>query len=129
LTLVTIAPKVSPERLTSSEPVSTFWTDSSMRPLISRAAVAESRPDDYPQLVPGGAGHPGRAGYSAIAAYTIQVDDGAGQYRLVGSSIMKGDSAVSPYEDGLDVLLYVNSLLLGSQAVSVNGAAASFDRD
>jgi hypothetical protein len=85
--------------------------------------------DDYLMLSSDG-GHPGRPGYYAITGYTIQSDDGAGVYKLLGSSIMKNDSVKTGDEDPLDLLVYINNTRLGSvQSVSTTGAAFSFDRD
>ena len=75
-------------------------------------------------------GHPGRPGYYAITGYTIQADDGAGLYQLLGSSIMKSDAVKTGNEDGLDLLLYINNTKLGSlQSVSTTGSMLSFDRN
>ena len=52
----------------------------------------KSHNDDYLMLGLDG-GHPGRPGYYAITGYTIQADDGAGLYSLIGSSIMKSDAS------------------------------------
>lgn len=75
-------------------------------------------------------GHPGQPSYLPIVGYTIQAEDGAGEYRLVDTSIAKGDGILSKKEDGLGVFVYLNNTLLGpSQLVSTNGLAASFNRD
>jgi hypothetical protein len=88
-----------------------------------------SHPDDYLHLQTTGGGHPGQPGYMPIVGYTIQEEDGDGQYRLAESMIAKLDSIVSSGEDGLDVKVYVNNTLIGSSiAVSANGSLANFDR-
>lgn len=85
--------------------------------------------DDYLALYSWGA-HPGQPGVNAIASYTIQADDGAGSYRIGDSSIMKLDSVVSPGEDGLNMLVYVNKAQSGPAAwVPVSGAGINFNRD
>ncbi|QDT72315.1 hypothetical protein [Lacipirellula limnantheis] len=95
----------------------------------TRVWNGKSHNDDYLMLGADG-GHPGRPGYYAITGYTIQADDGAGLYQLIGSSIMKSDSVKTGDEDGLDLLLYINNTKLGSlQSVSTTGSMLSFDRD
>jgi hypothetical protein len=75
-------------------------------------------------------GHPGHPNYMPILGYTIQPEDGAGSYRLTESSIAKYDKILSPYEDGLEVLVYLNDTLLGSaKSVSTSGQIAHFDRE
>ncbi len=75
-------------------------------------------------------GHPGRGAYAPVVGYTVQAEDGAGLYRLVASSIMKGDAIVQSGEDGLDLAVYRNNTPLGSiTAVSTSGAMADFNRD
>lgn len=75
-------------------------------------------------------GHPGQPSYVPIVGYTIQNEDGAGEYRLAETSIAKSDGILSKKEDGLGVLVYLNNTLLGpSQLVSTNGLAASFNRN
>jgi hypothetical protein len=88
-----------------------------------------SHDDDYLALHANG-GHPGRPGYLPIAGYTIQAEDGDGIYRIADSSIAKGDSVKSWKEDGLDVLVYINDLMVGEpQWVSTDGSLAGFDRE
>jgi hypothetical protein len=85
--------------------------------------------DDY-LMLGADSGHPGRPGYYAITGYTIQADDGAGLYSLIGSSIMKNDAIKTGDEDGLDLLLYINNAKLGSvPSVSTTGSLMTFDRD
>jgi hypothetical protein len=85
-------------------------------------------PDDYLTLG-AGVGHPGRPGYNVIAAYTIQADDGAGTYRLANAGLMKNDSIISPGEDGLTLLVYVNNTLMGNIITAgANGSFVNFDR-
>jgi MYXO-CTERM domain-containing protein len=85
--------------------------------------------DDYLNLSATG-GHPGQAGYNVIASYTIQTDDGAGLYRLSNGAVAKADSTVSPGEDGLNLMVYVNNALVGAtQSVSTNGSFLNFARD
>jgi hypothetical protein len=85
--------------------------------------------DDYLSLSAGG-GHPGHPNYMPIVGYTIQTDDGAGWYRIADSSIAKLDGILSPNEDDLEVLVYLNNSLLGpAQGVSTNGLVTSFDRE
>ncbi|MBA4106033.1 MAG: hypothetical protein C0485_09765 [Pirellula sp.] len=89
----------------------------------------KSHNDDY-LMLGADSGHPGRPGYYAITGYTIQTDDGAGLYSLIGSSIMKSDTIKTGDEDGLDLLLYINNTKLGAlQSVSTTGSLLSFDRD
>jgi hypothetical protein len=84
--------------------------------------------DDYLALA-AGVGHPGQPGYNVIAAYTIQAEDGAGSYRLTNASVMKSDATMSPGEDGLALLVYVNNAVVGAVLTAgTNGAAVSFDR-
>ena len=85
--------------------------------------------DDYLHLTGRGSGHPGQPGYMPIVGYTIQEDNGTGEYRLADSSIVKNDSVASQKEDGLQVMVYVNDTLVGSTtSVSTSGALAGFDR-
>ncbi len=85
--------------------------------------------DDYLLLAAYG-GNPGRADFTPIAGYTIQPEDGAGQYRLADTSIQKWDGIVSPGEDGLDLLVYVdNQLISPTSYVSTSGTLTTFDRD
>jgi hypothetical protein len=85
--------------------------------------------DDYLTFSSDG-GHPGRPGYYAITGYTIQADDGAGIYKLLGSTIMKSDFVKTGDEDPLDLLVYINNTRLGSVfSVPTSGSAISFDRD
>jgi hypothetical protein len=89
----------------------------------------KGHPDDYLSLAAWG-GHPGQPNYNVVASYTIQADDGAGQFRIINSSIMKGDAITSKGEDGLTLAVYVNNTLIGkSQTVPTSGAALNFDRD
>jgi hypothetical protein len=90
-------------------------------------AGKKTHKDDYLSLSSTG-GHPGKPKYHSIAGYTIQEEDGAGEYRLVDSSISKTDSVTEKKEDGLRVSIFRNNALLGSQNVSTSGAPASFDR-
>jgi hypothetical protein len=65
-----------------------------------------------------------------IAGYTIQEEDGEGLYRLVESAIQKYDGTESKKEDGLEVLVYLNDMLVGSEtSVSTNGFSANFNRE
>ncbi|BBO31912.1 hypothetical protein [Lacipirellula parvula] len=84
--------------------------------------------DDYLMLNAEG-GHPGRPGSYTIAGYTLQADDGAGKYRLTGSSIMKNDTVAFPGEDGLTMLFYLNNTRLASVDVSEFSLGTNFDRD
>ena len=85
--------------------------------------------DDFLMLY-GDGGHPGLPGYMPIAGYTIQPDDDGGLYRIAASTIQKIDSIVSKYEDGLEVRVYVNDMLLGTpQYVSPTGQLTNFDRE
>jgi hypothetical protein len=89
----------------------------------------KSHPDDYLQISSWG-GHPGQPGYSVIAAYTIQAEDGAGQYRLASASIMKNDAIKSSGEDGLTLQVFVNNSVIGSiGSVPTTGLAFNFARD
>lgn len=84
--------------------------------------------DDYLHLTAEG-GHPGKPTYFPFAGYTIQAEDGAGEYRLVDSSIRKSDGITNSKEDGLQVRVYVNDTLVGpGQAVTTTGQLAAFDR-
>jgi hypothetical protein len=92
-------------------------------------ANGKSHPDDYLMLASWG-GHPGRPGYNVIVGYTIQAEDGAGEYRLAASTLMKLDTVASPGEDGLTLAVYVNNALRGpSLTADKAGAALSFNRD
>jgi hypothetical protein len=85
--------------------------------------------DDYLMLQASG-GHPGKPNYMPVIGYTIQPDDGAGHYRLSGSSIAKWDGILSSNEDGLAVYTYLNNTLLTpSRTVATNGLVTNFDRD
>ena len=85
--------------------------------------------DDY-LMLHGSGGHPGQPIHLPIVGYTIQVDDGAGLYRLSNSSIAKSDGVSSYNEDGLRVLVYLNNTLLSpSTNVGTNGLLTNFDRD
>ena len=96
---------------------------------VTRVWNGKSHNDDY-LMLGADSGHPGRPGYYAITGYTIQADDGAGLYSLIGSSIMKSDTVKTGDEDGLDLLLYINNTKLGAlQSVSTTGSLLSFDRD
>ena len=94
----------------------------------TRAWNGTTHKDDYLMINSTG-GHPGRPGSYTIAGYTLQSDDGAGQYRLTGSSIMKSDSIVLPDEDGLTMLIYLNNTRLALLSVSEYAMGANFDRD
>ena len=60
----------------------------------------------------------------------VPADDGAGAYRLTNGAIMKNDSILSPGEDGLNLLVYVNNSLRGAQqSIAASGAAFNFNRD
>ena len=75
-------------------------------------------------------GHPGNPGFSPIAGYTIQAEDGDGLYRLTDTSIQKLDTVASYNEDPLSLLVYVNNTLVGNaQTVSTSGLATSFGRE
>ncbi|MCC7475528.1 MAG: hypothetical protein IT425_09045 [Pirellulales bacterium] len=88
----------------------------------------KSHHDDYLFLSSEG-GHTGNKKYMPMAGYTIQADDGAGLYRLIDSSIQKGNGTLATKEDGLEVLVYVNDTLIGNgQQVSTSGSLANFDR-
>jgi hypothetical protein len=109
------------------------WSESAGVYNTTGAATPEwngvARGDDYLML---GAerGHPGRANNHVIAGYAIQAEDGAGLYRIAGSSIMKADSILQQGEDGLDVSIFVNNKLIGAPiVVSTSGLLASFNRD
>jgi hypothetical protein len=92
-------------------------------------STGKSHPDDYLMLAWWG-GHPGRPGYNVIVGYTIQPEDGAGEYRLAASALMKLDTTVSPGEDGLTLAVYVNNALRGpSLTADKAGAALVFNRD
>lgn len=109
------------------------WSDSAQAYNTTGAATtvpgSKTHNDDYLQLGDGW-GHPGKPKYMPIVGYTIQEEDGAGDYRIVESAIQKGDSTSSKGEDGLGVLVYLNNTLLGSAAsVATNGALASFNRE
>ena len=91
-------------------------------------AGSKTHNDDYLHLSATG-GHPGKPGYLPMAGYTIQADDGSGAYRIAESAISKLDGITSQNEDGLEVLVYVNNLLLGSAGVSTNGTLTSFNRE
>jgi hypothetical protein len=85
--------------------------------------------DDYLHLSATG-GHPGHPRYMPVVGYTIQVEDGAGNYRLTESAIQKHDSITSTNEDGLGVLVYLNNTLLGSTTrIGTDGLVANFDRE
>jgi hypothetical protein len=85
--------------------------------------------DDYLNLNLDG-GHPGRSGYYTIAGYTIQSDDGAGQYRLTGGSITKSDGVKTGDEDGLELLVYLNNTRIGGiESVLTDGSWRNFSRD
>jgi hypothetical protein len=85
--------------------------------------------DDYLVLGAWG-GHPGQSNYNIVTSYTIQVDDGAGLYRIANSSIMKGDTTINSGEDGLSLAVYVNNVLKGSSlTVPTSGSLLSFDRE
>jgi hypothetical protein len=85
--------------------------------------------DDYLQLSAVG-GHPGNKKYFAMAGYTIQAEDGAGEYSLTDSSIHKADGVLSKSEDGLSVHVYVNNSLVGPlTSVTTNGLLSSFNRN
>jgi hypothetical protein len=112
---------------------SLLWSDMAYAYNTTGAATpvpgSKSHKDDYLTLTAAG-GHPGKDNYFPIAGYTIQAEDGAGQYRIADSSIRKSDSVVSPKEDGLGIRVYVNSSRIGSILnVSTNGQTANFDRD
>jgi hypothetical protein len=109
------------------------WSDSAQAYNTTGVATMvpdkKSHNDDYLQLGSGW-GHPGKPKYMPIVGYTIQEEDGAGDYRIVESAIQKGDGTSSKGEDGLGVLVYLNNTLLGSAAsVATNGALASFNRE
>ena len=109
------------------------WSDAAQLYNTTGAATqapgSTSHNDDYLSLS-GSGGHPGHPNYVPIVGYTIQPEDGAGSYRLTESSIAKLDGILSPNEDGLDVLVYLNDALLGSaKSVSPNGQLAHFDRE
>src|SRR5262249_37867667 len=85
--------------------------------------------DDYLSLFSGG-GHPGRGDVTPSVGYTIQEDDGEGYYRLAGTSIQKWDSTISPQEDGLNLLVYINDTMARSPGgISVDGSTLTFDQD
>ncbi len=112
---------------------SLVWSDIAQAYNTTGAATvvpgSTSHNDDYLQLTALG-GHPGKPKYLPIAGYTIGSDEGDGLYRLIDSSIQKVDGMQSTGEDGLGVLVYVNDMLVGSQAsVSTNGLLANFDRE
>jgi hypothetical protein len=109
------------------------WSESAGVYNTTGAATTEwngaAHNDDYLKLGLA-AGHPGRPNYSVIAGYTIQAEDGAGVYRLVSGTISKGDAAVQPGEDGLDVSIFVNNTLRGATIpISASGVLASFSRE
>jgi hypothetical protein len=80
-------------------------------------------------VLQGSGGHPGKSNYLPIVGYTIQAEDGAGQYRLIDSSIAKADGIHSKKEDGLGVFVFLNNTSSGpTQLVSTNGLISSFDR-
>jgi hypothetical protein len=90
---------------------------------------SKTHKDDYLQLTAWG-GHPGNKGYFTMAGYTIQAEDGAGEYRLTDSSILKGDTVTSQREDGLNVHVFVNNSLIGPlTGVTTNGLTSSFNRN
>jgi len=92
------------------------------------APGSKTHNDDYLHLTADG-GHPGKPKYFPIVGYTIQGDDGAGEYRLVDSSIRKNDNVTSSKEDGLQVRVYVNNTAVGpAQSVTTDGLLSAFNR-
>ena len=88
------------------------WSNVAQRYNTTGAATpvpgSTSHNDDYLSLSASG-GHPGHPNYLPIVGYTIQAEDGAGLYRIAESSIAKLDGILSPDEDGLEVMVYLNN--------------------
>lgn len=88
----------------------------------------KTHPDDYLALTSFG-GHPGSSKYMPMAGYTIQLDDGAGYYRIADSSIQLARAQIATKDDSLQVRVYVNDTQIGTPlAVPKNGMLTSFDR-
>jgi hypothetical protein len=109
------------------------WSESAQAYNTTGAATMAPNPkahnDDF-LLLAADWGHPGKPKYMPIVGYTIQAEDGSGEYRLTESSIQKTDALTSSGEDGLGVLVYLNNTLLGSAAtVGTNGLLTNFDRN
>ncbi len=117
----------------SSAYVPLLWSESAQAYNTTGGATTIPNPkghaDDYLSLT-AERGHPGQPKYLPMAGYTIQLQDGAGFYRLTDTSIQLANSALAPKDDGLQVLVYVNDTLIGAgQNVLTNGLLTSFDRN